>query len=270
MTSQLASQLVAFASRVDQRHGQPCNEERRTLDSKKRASERLHCILDSLASICVQRGRGEVYAIALQFHERIDGSNGGIVALTVAGNDNVPEAVVKHLIEVWNKLRDIAHKCHRFYVEKREPLPMQYRGESPDSFAALSAAGAVVRELEEMVYRHSLEKFTSRVNKRYRKFQDFIRALKDYIEKRDLNQLPDSHLWKTLKLVAGGLQSVEKLLRAHTATTLPFVDMIKKMSALTSLISTLVQSPSVSQWPLLVPGKLKHSKIVGTLVEKGG
>jgi hypothetical protein len=143
------------------------------------------------------------------------------------------------------------------------PLPMQYRGKSPDSFAALSAAGALVRELEEMVYRHSLQKFTSRVNKRYKKFRDFIRALKDYVGKRDLNQLPHSHLWQTLGRVAGGIWSVEALLRAHTATTLPFVDLINKMSAMASLIKMLVQSPSVSQWPLLVPGKLKHSKMVG-------
>jgi hypothetical protein len=125
MTSQLASQLVAFASRVDQRHGQPCNEERRLLDSKNQASARLHCILDSLASICVQRGRGEVYAIALQFHERIDGSTGGIVALTVAGNDKVPENVLKHLIEVWNKLREIAHQCRRFYAAPANAIPGQ-------------------------------------------------------------------------------------------------------------------------------------------------
>jgi hypothetical protein len=261
MNSQLAAHLVAFASRVDRRHGRPCNDERRTPGSKKQSSERLHAILDSLASICVQR-KGEVYAIGIQFHERIDGSNGGIVAITVAGNDNVPEAVVKHLKNVWYKLQDIAHQCHQFYTKKREQKPISYRGNSPDSSAALSASEKLVRELEEMVYRHGLEKFTKRVNKRYSEFQDFFKALSAYIEKRDLDQLPDSHLWKTLKLVANALQKVEKLLRTHTATTIPFTQLISLMSVLATLIHTLVQSPSVLQWPLLVPGKLKHPKTV--------
>jgi hypothetical protein len=262
MTSQLAAHLVAFASRVDQRRGGPAEDERRTSDSKKLNTERVHAILDSLASICVRRGKGEVYAIAIQLNQCKDDTNGGTIALTVAGNDNVPEAVVEHLKKVWYKLKDISHQCHQFYTKKREEKSMQYRGESPDSAAALSASKELVLELMEMVYRHSLEKFTSRVNKRYSKFQDWFKELSAYVEKQDLNQLPDSHLWDDLQCVAIGLEEVEELLRAHTATTLPFIELIETMSILAESIHKLVRSRSVLAWPLLVPGKFKHIKTV--------
>jgi hypothetical protein len=75
---------LAFALPVDRRHGQPFNDERP--GSKNQNSDWLHGILHLLASICVQGEKGEVYAIAIQFHESTDSSNGGIVALTVAGN----------------------------------------------------------------------------------------------------------------------------------------------------------------------------------------
>jgi hypothetical protein len=259
MTSQLAAHLVAFASRVDQRPRQSCNDERRTPDSESHSSERLRAILDSLASICVQRGKREVYAVAIQFKEQTDGSNGGIVALTIAGNDNVPKAVVTHLSKVWHKLQDIAHACYRFYTNKRKQLPMNYRGKSPDSSEALLAATELVLELQEIIYRHGLEKFTSRVYKRYSKFQDFVEALSTYSEEHELSE---SHLWDTLADVALGLEKVENFLRTHTATESPFVELIWMMSALTGLIQTLVGSPSVLQWPLLVPGNLKHPKTV--------
>jgi hypothetical protein len=148
----------------------------------------------------------------------------------------------------------LATKCEKFSI--------QYRGISPDSSAALSASGALVLELQEMIYRHCLEKFTSRVNKRDNKFQEFFRTLSAHIKKQGLNQRPDAHLWETLRLVAHILRYVEELLRTHTATTLPFTELVKTMGAMTSWIHTLIQSPSVLRWSFLVPGKFKHPKTV--------
>jgi len=92
----ISTQLVAVAVAADQIYG----------SGHYRSSEipdlpsRLNPILDSLASIYIRKGKGEVYAVATQFHEKNDGSTGGKLALTTAGNSAVPPEVVSHLQSV--------------------------------------------------------------------------------------------------------------------------------------------------------------------------
>jgi len=58
-------------------------------------------ILDTLASICVRKGKGEVYAVAMQLHENKDGSAGGKLTLTIAGNSGVPPELYRTR-KVWS------------------------------------------------------------------------------------------------------------------------------------------------------------------------
>lgn len=75
--------LVAFAFAGRWLDREPGNRH----DDRSQSS-RLYSILDSLASICVCKGKGEVYAIAIQLQE--DGSAGSIT-LTIGGNNDVPK-----------------------------------------------------------------------------------------------------------------------------------------------------------------------------------
>jgi len=76
--------LVAFASAVSWLE--------RELASRRYEQHVLNC----LASICVRKGKGEVYAIAMQLEEDNKRSR-GTITLTIAGNHGVPKEASSHL-----------------------------------------------------------------------------------------------------------------------------------------------------------------------------
>jgi len=83
------AQLVAFAAAANC-IGRSDFDLRSARLPKRPRSHRLDAVLDSLASICIRKGKGEVYAVAMQSCENNDSSAGGKLTLTVAGNCGVP------------------------------------------------------------------------------------------------------------------------------------------------------------------------------------
>ena len=164
--SRVSAQLVAFAATAGKR--------RSTGLPVRTQSRRLHGVLDSLASICVRKGKGEVYAIAIQSHENdSEPDYAGTLTFTIAGNYGVQREVISHLQSVLDQLHIIADRCHRFQNEGEKPYP----GLSPHTSRAIIDS----QHLKESIYRHSLEKFTSRINKRYGPFMAFMARLGKYM-----------------------------------------------------------------------------------------
>lgn len=136
--------LVAFAFAERWLDREPGNRH----DDRSQSS-RLYSILDSLASICVCKGKGEVYAIAIQLQE--DGSAGSIT-LTVAGNNVVPKEVSSHLRKGWQQLQQIAQSCYKFYSGHGQKYLFQYAEQSPPADDALAAAEPLVSQLLVVLY----------------------------------------------------------------------------------------------------------------------
>ena len=196
VTEQTApAQLVAFATAVDWISGS---------DFARRSSRphRLAVVLDSFASICIRKGKGEAYAVAIQLYEGYDGSAGGKLTLTIAGNSGVPPEVETHLKSVLGQLRMIAHSCHKSYKDNGTKHPLQYREQSPHSGEAIAASGRLVVDLKASLYRHSLEKFTSRIGKRYKAFEVFVGSHEEH------KALHEDDAWKTLLNVQSMIEMI--------------------------------------------------------------
>jgi hypothetical protein len=140
-------------------------------------SGRLHFILDSLASICVRKGKGEVYAIAIQLQEH--NGLGGTITLTIAGNHGVPNEVSSHLRKVWLQLQEIAQSYYTHYSNQK--ISIQYAEKSPPAREVMAVAKPLISQLKLVLYKHSFSKFASRVNKRYDKFIDFTEKLEKHL-----------------------------------------------------------------------------------------
>jgi len=128
-------------------------------------SGRLHFILDSLASICVRKGKGEVYAIAIQLQEH--NGLGGTITLTIAGNHGVPNEVSSHLRKVWLQLQEIAQSYYTHYSNQK--ISIQYAEKSPPAREFMAVAKPLISQLKSSLQTLSFSKFASRVNKRYDK-----------------------------------------------------------------------------------------------------
>ena len=154
------------------------NEGRRDILPPTLSSKPIHPILDALASLCVRKGKGEVYAVGMQFSEFNSDASG--IILTIAGNGNVPEEVSSHLRALWMQLRDIAKDCYEHYKHQGTPYAITYNGDSPPSKNALNSASGMLERLGMDVFRHSLRKFVARLNKRYNAFREFSESLQKY------------------------------------------------------------------------------------------
>jgi hypothetical protein len=244
----VSAQLVAVAAAFGWPSGPVVS--RRTTGSLNSSSHRLHTVLDSLASICVRKGAGEIYAVAMQVDE-----NKGKFTVTIAGNKGVPPAVVAHLESVLGQLEGIADAYHRFYKEKGKKYPIEYREESPDPHEAMVASTQLVAELKESIYRHSLEKFTARIDKRYKEFTAFMVKLEQHMDAAS-DDSKDSVTWENLSDAQHLLNLVSHTIRD------PIVDyrkLVTIMDSLNGLIRELVKSMNViAGWPHAVKGKL-HS-----------
>ena len=118
---------------------------------------RLDAVLDSLASICIRKEKGEVYAVAMQSYESIDSRAGGKLTLTISGNSGVPPEVELHLKSVMGQHRRIADGCHKFCKDKGMIYFLRHSEQSAHSGEAIAASRPLVADLRASLYRHSLE-----------------------------------------------------------------------------------------------------------------
>ena len=209
---------------------------------------RLDAILDSLASICVREGKGEVYAVAMQFYERDDGE-GGKLALTIAGNCGVPPQVVTHLEIVWNLLQGIINCYHGVDKNKGKQYSIPCWDPSPDYRPARAASRPLVADLKATIYRHSIEKFTSHIKKRYQPFMTFMERLEEYMSKGPDG---DPDVWNSLLQVREILTFIlENLL----PTEFQYEDLLLQLDALNQDARIVMKSSSVFEWAGAVEGK---------------
>ena len=181
------AQLVAFAAAVDWIGGSDFDLRSAGLPNHPR-SHQLDAVLDSLASIYIRKGKGEVYAVVMQSYEKNDNSARGKLTLTIAGNSGVPPEVESHLKSVLGRLRKIADGYHKFCKDKGRIYSLQYREQSPNPGEAITASRPLAADLKASLYRHSLEKFTHRIGER---FKGFIGRLEEH------KVLHKADAWKT-------------------------------------------------------------------------
>jgi len=192
--SSISAQFVTFAAVTDR------TDERDPAISTLVSDygSRLAHILDLLASICVQKGKGEVYAVMMRLHDNNDGGGGGKFTLTTAGNSGVPPQVVSHLQSVLSQVQTISDSCHNSHNDRRTTYPLKYDEISPFQALILDLEQLVV-DLKASIYPHSIEKFVSRIKKRYFGVMDFIRRL-DQCATKEMGLA--NKTWKSLLAVS--------------------------------------------------------------------
>ena len=119
-----------------------------------------------MASICASQS--QVYAVALQLD-----IEGGGVRLTVAGNHSVPKAVLRHLEQVWRRLRVLSSK----YAEERARASerIEYQLASPEILAQVAHSWELL--IFKDIYQFSLKKQMKRIKKWLEKLGKFIKVL---------------------------------------------------------------------------------------------
>ena len=132
----------------------------------------MHSVLDAVASLCVRAGKGEAYAVGLQFSE-INSDASGKIILTIAGDGNVPVEVSSHLRALWMQLQEIAKVRYKHYKHQGMPCAITYSEDSPPSKNAFNGTSEILQRLKTDVFRHSLQKFVGRLDKRYDAFLEF-------------------------------------------------------------------------------------------------
>jgi hypothetical protein len=139
---------------------------------------RLYNVLDSLASVCVQRAKGESYAVALKPHAIREAD--GLVTIFIAGNEDVPKDVQLHLYNIWFLLSKIASQCVEFHKLQQPSLDRREPPRPPPT--ALRQDGTVTdaHELRKLLYAHCREKLTWSIAKRLDKFVRFVKKLEDH------------------------------------------------------------------------------------------
>jgi len=103
--------------------------------------------------------------------------------------------VVSRLEIVWNLLQGIIDGCHGFGKNKGKQYSIRCSEPSPHYRPAIAASRPPVADLKASIYRHSLEKFTSRIKKRYQPFITFMERLEEYKAKASDE---DQDAWKSL------------------------------------------------------------------------
>jgi len=144
--------LVAFASAVSWLEREPVS---------RRYEQH---VLDSLASICVRKGMGEVYAIAMQLEED-NKRSWGTITLTIAGNHGLPKEVSSYLHKTCQRIQEIAKSCYVYHKNRG-----QSDQRTPPTREALADAKPLVSLLKIDLYNQSFDKFASRLKKRNDEF----------------------------------------------------------------------------------------------------
>ena len=250
------AQLVAFAAAADWIGGSDFDLRSAGLPKHPR-SRRLDAVLDSLASICIRKGKGEVYAVAMQSYEKNDSSAGRKLTLTIAGNSGVPPEVESHLKSVLGQLQKIADGCHKFHKDKGMIYFLRYKEQPPHSDEAIAASRSLVADLKVFLYRHSLEKFTSRIGKRYKAFIDFIGSLEEH------NALHGDDAWKTLLVVQKFIMDITK--RVQPATEIEYGELVSLLDTLSKDVRGVLKSKTaIDAWVKAVEGK--HASLGGVCI----
>jgi len=144
--------LVALASTIPRRQNPTLSRH-----DPEVHEDRLNVILDAIASICVSQAKGEVYSTAI---ELVPGPGpAGEVRLFIAGNVDVPEAVGKHVQELWMILKNIARDCHG-----------AWKSQNPKDTEDLES---LTNDFMHKIYNHSFPKFAARVQKRWDQYLEF-------------------------------------------------------------------------------------------------
>jgi len=113
-----------------------------------------------------------------------DGNAGGKLTLTIAGNSGVPPEVVPR------QLRTIASRCHSFRKDRGTTYLVTHSSTTkyhPPPIHPPFFVSEYIADRTASIYRHSIDKFVSRIEKRYVAFPDFIEkryvAFPDSIER---------------------------------------------------------------------------------------
>jgi hypothetical protein len=245
--SSISAQFVAVAAAIDR-----IDESRHARRSQvSGGTGRRNPVLDSLASICVRKGKGEGYAVAMQLYEKDDGSGGGKLTLTIAGNYGVPPEVVSHLQSVLSQLRTIADRCHAFHKDRGVKHPLQYDDKMSPPHAPLLASEPLVADLKASIYRHSIEKFVSRIGKRYVKFLDFMERLEGYMANSS-DQADDA--WNALLKVRSLIVAIFKFVLPRD---FKYEELVRVMESLNKRVCIALDSGAATLWADAV--KRKHA-----------
>jgi hypothetical protein len=200
-----------------------------------------------MASLCVREGKGEVYAVGLQFSE-VSGGTNGTITLTIAGNNGVPDEVSNHLHNIWLKLRDIAEVCHIHYNNKGMPYPITYDGDSSPSNEALNGANHLVLRLCCDIYRHSLRKFAARVDKRSSAFFEFAEALEEYWQHQvETDEAARQGFYKAVKFI-----KTIKAILSRKEEDINFNFLSNVMASLQRIVLSLLKSRRLNSWCIQV------------------
>jgi hypothetical protein len=155
--------LVAFASAVSWLEREPVS---------RRYEQH---VLDSLPSICVRKGMGEVYAIAMQLEED-NKRSWGTITLTIAGNHGLPKEVSSYLHKTCQRIQEIAKSCYMYHKNRG-----QSDQRTPPTREALADAKPLVLLLKIDLYNQSFDKFASRLKKRNDEFMGFVQKLENHL-----------------------------------------------------------------------------------------
>ena len=196
----------------------------------------------------------------MQLHE--NEHNGGKLTLTIAGDSGVPLEVVSHLKSVFGQLREIADRCHQFYKNEGMNYSLRQRDKSPHSGEALATSTQLVADLKSSLYRHSLEKFISRINKYYKEFMAFIRRLQEHrtqaseeaSEEAEASKVAQGS-WNALLRVRHSMEFIVEML---LPTDFKYDELVTRLDALQEYVRDVLKSKTdIAMW--LEAAKGKHA-----------
>lgn len=131
-------------------------------------------LLDGLATICVHKLEGQVLALAMQLD-----NVGRRIRLTIAGNHDVPEKVVRNLESVWTILRDISiHHVERSRVSVEEFTNKKKKKKRGMGKTPRPRGPALLRRLQHAIYKFTSKILLSRFNLHQLEFRKFATAFK--------------------------------------------------------------------------------------------
>jgi len=236
--SSISAHLVAVAAASDRIDGgdQPRDAE---LPDGSFGS---NLLLDTLASICVRKGKGEVYAVAMQLYGGRNGGAGGKLTLTIAGDSGVPPEVISHLQSVVSQFQAITARCHTFRKDCSMRYPLKYNKISIAQLAIIGSA-PLITDLKVCIYRHSIEKFVHRIEKRYEAFLDFMERLDLYMDTA-LDQ--DDDAWRTLLDVHNTIVAIAK---SVLPTDFEYEHLVSVLDTLNRKVRVVLNSDAVTEWP---------------------
>lgn len=162
-------------------------------------------LLDSLATISVHKQEGQVLALAMQLD-----NVGKRVRLTIAGNHDVPEKVVRNLEAVWTILRDISiHHAERSRVGVGEFTNKKKKKKKDMRKILGSRDPALLRRLQYTIYRFTSKILLSRFNLHQLEFQKFATAFKKTTSNPNL---ADQEEHRAVEILIGVINVIEHTL----------------------------------------------------------